>query len=278
MPTDHRPVHKNPLNQAAARSFYALTGSLPLIRWLAPGAALLFITSCGGGPTSSVIETPQTRGLKGWEKPYIVAGQRYDPLRQHEGYVEEGIASWYGRDFHGRKTSNGEIYDMHAMTAAHKTLPLGIFVKVRHLGNGREIVVRLNDRGPFVKGRVIDLSYSAARRLGIDDAGTGPVRIEALGYREKGNGGAPVYRPPASYVVGSYAVQVGAFEAPVNAHRLAAEMRDRFGAATVSEGWAGGRRFHRVWVGRFDTLEAAEIARLRLERNGYPSSFVVALE
>ena len=249
-----------------------------LFRPLAPMAALLLIGSCGGGPSSRVIETPQIQGLKGWEKPYIIAGQRYDPLRDHQGYVEEGIASWYGRDFHGRKTSNGEIYNMHAMTAAHKTLPLGIFVKVRHLGNGREIVVRLNDRGPFVKGRVIDLSYAAARRLGIDSSGTGPVRVEALGYQDKGREGAPVYHPLPSYRVGSYAVQVGAFATPDNAHRVAAGLKTRYGAAMVTEGWVGGRRFYRVWVGRYGSLEAAETARVGFERHGYPSSFVVALD
>lgn len=249
-----------------------------LIRLPALMAVLLVVSSCGRGSPSGVIETPQTQGLKGWEKPYVIAGQRYDPLRDHRGYVEEGIASWYGRDFHGRKTSNGEVYDMHAMTAAHKTLPLGIFVKVRHLENGREIVVRLNDRGPFVKGRIIDLSYAAARQIGIDHAGTGPVRIEALGYREKGEGATPVYRQPVSYTVGVYAVQVGAFESLANARNLTAEMKNRFGAAAISEGWVGRQRFYRVWVGRFNTLETAEKARLRLERSGYPSSFVVALE
>ncbi|MBN1141329.1 MAG: septal ring lytic transglycosylase RlpA family protein [Deltaproteobacteria bacterium] len=243
-----------------------------------PVLLLLFLLNSCGGPSSRVIESPQTQGLKGWQKPYIVSGERYDPLFCHEGFSEEGIASWYGRDFHGRKTSNGEIYDMHAMTAAHKTLPLGIFVTVRHLKNGREIVVRLNDRGPFVKGRVIDLSYAAARQLGIADTGTGPVRIEALGYREGGTSEAPIYRPPASYRIGSFAVQVGAFEDPENARRLASEMRGRFGAAVVTEGWVGGRRFHRVWAGRFGTLEAAETARAGCEREGFPSSFVVALE
>jgi len=81
------------------------------------------------------------------------------------GFTQEGVASWYGKDFHGKKTSNGEIYDMHAVTAAHKTLPLGVFVKVRNKDNGQEIIVRVNDRGPFVKDRIIDLSYSAAKSL-----------------------------------------------------------------------------------------------------------------
>jgi rare lipoprotein A len=274
-------VRNDPLNNRTGKGFSGVAGLFALFPKVAPFALLLFVASCGGGPTSRVIPTPGapgTQGLKGWQKPYVVAGQRYEPLLSSDGYVEEGIASWYGRDFHGQKTSNGEVYDMYAMTAAHKILPLGIFVKVRNLRNGREIVVRLNDRGPFVKGRIIDLSYTAARQLSIADVGTCPVRIEALGYREQGNGGTPVYRAPATYEVGAYAVQVGAFESPANAQRMAAAMKSRFGAAIINQGWVGGRHFHRVWVGHYPTLAAAETACAQFERSGYPSSFVVALD
>jgi rare lipoprotein A len=110
------------------------------------------------------------------QKPYTVDGRRYEPLSTHEGYVQKGIASWYGPDFHGKKTSNGEVYDMHGMTAAHKTLPLGVFVKVENLDNGREAVVRVNDRGPC-KGRIIDLSMPR-QKLGVDIAGTAPCGLK----------------------------------------------------------------------------------------------------
>jgi len=112
--------------------------------------------------------------------PYRVFGVRYTPLAGSNGYVEEGVASWYGQKFHGKKTSSGEIYDMYQMTAAHRTLPLPTYARVDNLTNGRSIVVKINDRGPFVNNRVIDLSYVAATKLGIADAGVGNVRVTAL--------------------------------------------------------------------------------------------------
>ena len=112
------------------------------------------------------------------QRPYKVFGVWYYPLPSAAGFVEEGRASWYGPGFHGRLTSNGESYDMHALTAAHKTLPLGTHVKVTRTDNGRSVVVRLNDRGPFVDERIIDLSRAAAQQLGMIGPGTAPVRLE----------------------------------------------------------------------------------------------------
>ena len=240
--------------------------------------SLLLLSGCVGGYRTQVLSTPADRGRKPWEKPYVVNGQRYDPLLQGRGFVQTGIASWYGRDFHGRRTSNGETYNMYAMTAAHKTLPLGVYVRVHNLANGREAVVRVNDRGPFVKGRIIDLSYAAAKSLGVVGPGTAPVRIEALGYRRQGARGAASYRQPASYDVGLYGVQVGAFTIAVNARRLAATMKGRYGAASIQPGWVNGKRFYRVRVGRYRSLQAAEAARGRFEAEGYRASFVVALQ
>ncbi|MFO7984065.1 MAG: septal ring lytic transglycosylase RlpA family protein [Desulfuromonadales bacterium] len=240
--------------------------------------AVLILGACGPTYTTSVLDTPETRELKGYEKPYMVNGKRYDPLRSHEGFVQEGLASWYGEKFHGRKTSNGEVYDMHAMTAAHKTLPLGIYVRVRNRDNGREAVVRLNDRGPFVKSRVIDLSYAAAKKLGVDGPGTAPVRVEALGYKKTDGGGEVTYKQPDSYRVGTFSIQVGAFAVEDNARRLASQLRGRHGAATVNKGRVDGRIFYRVRAGRYRTLEEAETARRRFARNGYAGGFVVATE
>lgn len=112
--------------------------------------------------------------------PYVVYGVTYTPLAEPGGYRERGIASWYGKKFHGRRTSSGEPYDMYAMTAAHKTLPLPSYVRVRNLQNGRSVVVRVNDRGPFLHNRLIDLSYAAAAKLDILGTGTGVVEIEAI--------------------------------------------------------------------------------------------------
>ncbi len=111
---------------------------------------------------------------------YTVRGETYYPLQTGEGYVEEGEASWYGPGFHGKTTANGERYNQNAMTAAHKTLPLGTDVRVTHLGNGKSIEVRINDRGPFLHGRIIDLSKRGAEKLGMKDSGTAQVRVEAL--------------------------------------------------------------------------------------------------
>jgi rare lipoprotein A len=167
---------------------------------------------------------------------------------------------------------------MYGMTAAHKTLPLGVSVKVTNQANGRETVVRVNDRGPFIRGRIIDLSYSAANALGVVGPGTAPVRIEALGYREKDSAGHVAYRQPRSYTVDSYSVQVGAFTVQDNARRLSAQLQARYGYAGVQEGWVGGKLFYRVRAGRYPSIEAAEVARLSFEVNGYPNSFVVATE
>ena len=208
----------------------------------------------------------------------MVKGERYEPLLSHEGFVEDGLASWYGADFHGKATSNGETYDMYALTAAHKTLPLGVYVQARNKRNGKMVIIRINDRGPFVKDRIIDLSYTAAQRLGFTDAGTVPVHIEALGYRLDNDAGTGSYGSPVSYDAGSYAIQIAAFANTDNALRLATEMKKRYGTAGIQDAVVNGSRFFRVRVGRYGSLEMAEAARRDFEQKGYAGSFVVALD
>ena len=232
------------------------------------------ISACGGKKPATAPEGGKTKAT---QRPYTVMGKRYEPLKTHVGFSQEGIASWYGKDFHGKKTSNGEVYDMHAMTAAHKTLPLGVFVKVRNRDNGHEIVVRVNDRGPFVKNRIIDLSYSAARKLGVDVKGTAPVRIEALGYRATGASGEN-YSAPDSYDSGNYSVQIGAFKDQQNAKRLSEEMKKVHGYSEVKAAIVNGEQFYRVQAGVFTSLQAAEEAEQRFVDKGYPGSFAVALD
>jgi rare lipoprotein A len=236
---------------------------------------LMLVCSCAAKKPSGSHPADSRERTKGSQKPYTVNGQRYEPLKSHERFVQEGIASWYGKDFHGKKTSNGEKYDMHAMTAAHKTLPLGVFVKVRSAKNGREAVVRINDRGPFVKGRIIDLSYAAAKSLGVDVAGTARVRIEALGYR---GDGANKYKAPATYDSGNYTVQVGSFKERANAERLAGEMKKRSPFSDVRRTDVNGEVFYRVYAGKYGSLEAAGSAEKNFADLGYPGSFVVALD
>lgn len=126
--------------------------------------------------------TPQQEPISRYGNPnhYEVFGQRYKTMQHSLGYEAEGTASWYGRKFHGQRTSSGEPYDMYAMTAAHKSLPLPTYAKVTNIKNGKEVIVKINDRGPFVKDRLIDLSYAAAKKLGIHASGTGKVKISAI--------------------------------------------------------------------------------------------------
>ena len=166
-------------------------------------------------------------------------GERYCPMVSAEGFVETGVASWYGEDFHGRPTALGEPYNMYAMTAAHKTLPLPSRVRVTNLENGRRVELRVNDRGPFVKGRVIDLSYGAAQELGVVRRGTARVRVEAL---EPGGSSEP------EIAAGAHAyLQAGAFAFRENAVKLYQRLRQ----AGISGVYVRrkGNGVYAVWVG-----------------------------
>lgn len=237
-----------------------------------PGTALP--PSTPAPPAATVPDRP----LRPWEKPYVVNGERFDPLLDHQGFVEEGIASWYGTDFHGKKTSNGEIYDMHAMTAAHKILPLGVWVRVRNLKSGQEQILRINDRGPFVAGRVIDLSYAGAQALGLVGPGTAPVRVEALGFQAIDSAGRISYQAPPRYDLGNFSIQVGAFTLAANAQKKAAEMERLHGFASVQTGVVNGTLFHRVRAGKYGSLAEAEKGRLMFEGQGFRNCFVVSLD
>lgn len=256
-----------------------MTAHIRKIQFSAAFLLSLLISACvthqhGYAPEE---KNPSSRQKPG-QKPYSVAGRRYEPLSSHEGFVQEGIASSYGRDFHGRKTSSGEPFDMNAMTAAHKTLPLGVYVKVQHKRSGREIVVRINDRGPFVRERIIDLSEGAARRLEMIQEGVAPVKVTALGYRIEQTGAPSEYRAPVSYDNGRFALQVAALKNRANAYRYADELKGRYGAADVQEAVVGGSIFYRVRLGHYASLRAAQSAQESFERKGFPGNFVVAVD
>ena len=151
--------------------------------------------------------------------PYRVLGKTYVPLQSEVGYREQGVASWYGKKFHGKPTSIGETYDMYQMTAAHKTLPLPCYVSVTNLENKKKITVRVNDRGPFIDDRIIDLSYAAALKLDLVGPGTGPVLVEAIPVD-----GRPI---PKKKKNATYHLSLGVFREKDNATRLRAEMRDQ---------------------------------------------------
>ena len=164
----------------------------------------------------------------GNRSPYTVLGKSYRVLPSAEGYVERGIASWYGQKFHGRQTSSREVYDMCSFSAAHKTLPLPSYVRVTNLDNGRSAVVRVNDRGPFHAGRIIDLSYATAVKLGVDRTGTARVEVRALAGGAVAGGPAPAVAPaaPARGYAGRQIVQVGAYRDKDNARRIAGQLED----------------------------------------------------
>lgn len=213
------------------------------------------------------------------QRPYTIEGKTYYPIPSAYGYEESGIASWYGPQFHGRKTSNGETYNMHGLTAAHKILPMNTHVLVENLDSGKEMVLRVNDRGPFVKDRIIDLSFAAARALGVDGPGTARVRVTALGEAERMTVSGHVEERFVSYQnfkEGEFFVQIGAFANQENAERLKEALLGH-GSKAISQVYDqdDGCRYYRVqvWAGR--TLDEARAAEQGLESR-YPGAFVIA--
>lgn len=190
-------------------------------------------------------------------KPYTIDGKTYQPTMVSVGDYFSGVASWYGKDFHGKKTSNGEVYDMNDMTAAHKTLPMNTMLKVTNLKNNKTLVVRVNDRGPFVGSRIIDLSYVAATRLDLVAQGTGPVGLEVIGF-------AGVVSPKGatkeSVEVDDYLVQIGAFRSKEGAGRFAqsnANVNNRY-TSVIKEGIFEKEPIYRVSLKGFKTINEAE--------------------
>ena len=182
---------------------------------------------------------------------------------------EIGIASWYGRPYHGRKTASGETYNMYGISAAHRTLPFGTRVRVHDVDNGLEVEVPINDRGPFVEGRIIDLSYGAAKVIHLDIAGVAHVKLEILGY---GYSGSTV--PPP----GIFAVQVGAFRDSENAEKLKARIETQYSPVIIQSFDRGDGLFHRVRVGHESTEAAAqELARRLREDKFADQTFVIRL-
>jgi rare lipoprotein A len=177
---------------------------------------------------------------------YDVFGKRYYVLPSSADYVEIGVASWYGPGFHEIRTSTREPYDMYGMTAAHKTLPLPAYVRVTNLQNGRSIVVRVNDRGPFVGNRIIDLSYTAAAKLDMLRNGTAMVEVRSVGPTTPAN---PASAPAAARGATLY-VQAGAFADPANADRLATKLRvGGYEKVFVRDDVIAGRKYYRVRIG-----------------------------
>ena len=226
---------------------------------------------------TSVIHSPPPAPL-GYPKPYRVGKTWYQPVAHAKDFRQRGVASWYGKKFHGRRTSSGEVYDMYAMTAAHKTLPLGTHVRVHNLKNDREAVVRINDRGPFVRGRIIDLSYTAAKKINLVGPGTAPVEILALGAAapdRQSDNQAPKYTP-IDYYSGNFTIQIGAFQDRRNAEKLKQKLNQTYKNAHITTYNDGSETWYRVRVGQTKTLTQAIEYEALLIHNGYADAFIIA--
>ena len=285
------------------------------LRWL-PLAVALLLAACGSAPTKEASAptvaapkpTPSARYYKDdgpgdspppnldavpdavpraeplhrfANRPYTVLGRDYVPATALRPYRERGIASWYGKKFHGEKTSTGEIYDMYAMTAAHPTLPLPSYARVTNVATGKSVVVRVNDRGPFLHNRVIDLSYAAADRIGIAQKGSGEVEVEAILPSAAPTVAAsaplpPVTAPestatsaarppvetaptvPVATLDGGYVVQLGAFASYANAQNFVAHVSNQIAPLGVEPGVRQVNGLFRVYLGPYPARDDAK--------------------
>ncbi|MFK5894477.1 MAG: septal ring lytic transglycosylase RlpA family protein [Pseudomonadota bacterium] len=228
------------------------------------------------------IPKPEPKSKYGNPASYTVYGKQYSVLSTAKGYKQQGGASWYGKKFHGERTSSGETYNMYAMSAAHKTLPLPTYVKVTNLDNRQSVIVRVNDRGPFHDGRIIDLSYSAAKQLNIVGKGTGRVEVEAIDADNWSNKAPPeqIKKEPvkilASAFVSQTYIQVGAFSDTDNALSLARKLRFLFNyPVTISKKKSKNQWLSVVKVGPFTSQKLENIALKELNEQGYYMARIV---
>lgn len=227
-----------------------------------PGFRLLALLLCLLACSCSAKKSGHKGGQPG-TRPYTIAGKTYYPLKSAHGFVEEGMASWYGPGFHGKATANGETYNQYAMTAAHKVLPLGTKVRVTRLDNGRSILVRINDRGPFVDNRVIDLSRAAATRLEMMGTGTTKVRVQSVGEIAQVTSSGDIR--------GEFYIQAGAFGQKENARKLIADLS---AAGRKGRLIFGSNNMWNVQIGPWNDLDSAR-EELGPIKALYPHAFVV---
>lgn len=229
----------------------------------------------GGSSSNNNVSTGKIKNSANMHRatmrPYTVLGKKYYPTKVSIGDSFSGIASWYGPNFHNKLTSNGEYYNMHDMTAAHKTLPMNTMLKVTSLENNKQIIVRINDRGPFVKSRIIDLSNAGAHRIDMVKKGTAPVRIEVIGF----NGVIGGNSSEKSVVLGNYGVQIGAFRNKNGAYSYAKKystVNGRYNSKVV-KGEKDGLTLYRVFLTGFHSEEEARDFK---SKDGVSGSFIVS--
>ena len=263
--------------------------------------ALIFLLGLAFGCAS---KTPGDRGgdastkpgkkggtrIPATQRPYVINGITYYPIPSAVGYAEQGIASWYGEPFHGRKTANGETYNMYGNTAAHKTLPMNTVLLVKNLENSRSTIVRINDRGPFVQERIIDLTYTKAREL--DLVGKGTARVEIVAMEEQQPSGTeqtvaetgkpapqaplPKPHPVPDFDKGNFYVQVGAFIKIENARALAKTFAKRGRDVVIQQYPAAGMNLYRVMIFASNSLTKAKLYEKKLKEEGFRYSLLLA--
>ncbi len=242
---------------------------------------LVILSGCSSKSPDNTRKTT-TGKTPATQRPYVIKHRTYYPIPSSEGYSEKGIASWYGKKFHGRKTANGETYNMYGHTAAHKTLPMNTMLLVKNLNNGKSTVVRINDRGPFIRSRIIDLTYTTAKELDIIKNGTAKVEIVALGEEKKKPAKQKVDSRQSRTLVhqdfdkGKFYVQVGAFEHKKNARKLARTFADKGRNVIIQQFPAAGISLYRVMVYSGTSLKKARKHEAYLEQNGFPNALVIA--
>ena len=228
--------------------------------------------------SSSSYATDQKKYSHATMRPYVVRGVKYYPEVVSVGDTFRGIASWYGPDFHGKLTSNGETYNMWQMTAAHKTLPMNTIVRVTNRRNGKSAVVRINDRGPFVSTRIIDLSKAAANKIDMIATGTAPVTLEVLGFEQKGKRTIPSAKelkksPKRMSLSGKYAIQIGSFSKIDGAIRTQEKYDNTDGYKTIIKDMqTNNRRLFKVWLTGF---KGEQEARDYKSKGKFKNAFIV---
>lgn len=226
---------------------------------------------------------PKTEPLRSANmQPYVALGKTFKPMTELTPYKKRGIASWYGRRYHGNNTASGEVYDMYAMTAAHPTLPLPSYARVTNLDNGKTVIVRLNDRGPFLADRVIDLSYTAAYKLGILAAGSGRVEIESI-IPEGDSMALALSKPSKSLPVADsnaemalVYLQLGAFGSPDNARNFLAQVRKRIPSLKDSVNISKNNGLYKIHAGPYPDQAVAKLAANSISRHLAVTPIVVA--
>ncbi len=250
-------------------------------------------------PYSQAAAIKGTGGTYKVGKPYKVLGQYYEP-EENYSYSETGIASWYGKDFHAKKTANGEDYDMNTLTAAHRTLPLPSIVKVTNLENGRSLVLRVNDRGPFAKNRIIDISKRGSQLLGFQEKGTAKVRVDILEKESRelkaallgepvettktayASSGAGIDESERRYLIGAgqntmngnIFVQAGAFTQKESAQGLSDQLQS-VGKSQVASASVDGNKFYRVRLGPYTHMEEAQVALAKVKSFGVYNAKII---